>query len=654
MLMRLLRKISIRSRLRILLALSISILLSGGLVGISSLQRLGENGIEIKNSASQLVVRMQDSFLASSFASVVVSFQALTDKKHLEAVEKSCDAFAKRLNSEHSKDLAAFKEQINFFWVRNESLKKNLSDMINAQNPITDITGKLSSLCQNEACKSIVPLSLNAMNQEIRPKLVSITNSNSDLDMARTKQQELTATVEAIVARLDTILPGVSPEEKKVISDLQNAFYDLDDTVSSVVAISGKVVESRGKLQKQVQKLKDDMLTNSGSDATASTSELAEKGLSLASNITFLMKSGMATGVAILLVVGYFLIRSVTLPLNDFKVVIKKMSSGDLSERITVVGEDELSDVAQEFNNLSQTMTEMVQEISNSVELMNISSSDLNIVSQKLAVGSTDTVNKADHVADAVQKMDHNMTSVSSAMEQSAANISQIVAGSDEMISSINHIAENAELAKSITSDAVVQGKRVASKVVELGAVAQEIGKVTGTISEISSQTNLLALNATIGAVRAGEAGKGFAVVASEIKVLAEQTAAATEEIAEQIRAIQNTISGTVVEIDEISKINIKIDAIVTTIVDSVEQQTVTTQGIADNITQTSQGVDHVNDIVNQTNDSFGSISGDIGIVTESAEETSVASSSVEHNAQELIQIGDTLKQLVGRFKVPG
>ena len=57
----------------------------------------------------------------------------------------------------------------------------------------------------------------------------------------------------------------------------------------------------------------------------------------------------------------------------------------------------------------------------------------------------------------------------------------------------------------------------------------------------MAAQTNLLALNATIEAARAGEAGRGFAVVAGEVKALASQTAAATEEISGQIRAIQDT-----------------------------------------------------------------------------------------------------------------
>ena len=73
-------------------------------------------------------------------------------------------------------------------------------------------------------------------------------------------------------------------------------------------------------------------------------------------------------------------------------------------------------------------------------------------------------------------------------------------------------------------------------------------------IQDIAEQTNLLALNATIEAARAGDAGKGFAVVASEVKSLAAQTAKATEDIREQILAMQGGTDKTVVAIEGVAK----------------------------------------------------------------------------------------------------
>ena len=80
--------------------------------------------------------------------------------------------------------------------------------------------------------------------------------------------------------------------------------------------------------------------------------------------------------------------------------------------------------------------------------------------------------------------------------------------------------------------DAPAQGRQT------LGRAAQEIGKVTEAITEISEQTNLLALNATIEAERAGEYGRGFAVVADEIRKLSESTTRFAEEITGIVKVI--------------------------------------------------------------------------------------------------------------------
>ena len=139
--------------------------------------------------------------------------------------------------------------------------------------------------------------------------------------------------------------------------------------------------------------------------------------------------------------------------------------------------------------------------------------------------------------------MSSNIETVAFGMEETTSNLAQVAVATKQMTSTISEIAQNSEKARRITDEATRQATRITEEINLLGAAAREIGKVTETITEISAQTNLLALNATIEAARAGSAGKGFAVVATEIKLLAQQTAAATEDIKNRIAGVQSATS---------------------------------------------------------------------------------------------------------------
>ncbi len=127
------------------------------------------------------------------------------------------------------------------------------------------------------------------------------------------------------------------------------------------------------------------------------------------------------------------------------------------------------------------------------------------------------------------------------ASERTADNIEHLRVAADGLVRSVQAAGQEVEQSTAIAARAVAQAARTTETVQGLTDAAERIGRIVQLITSIASQTNLLALNATIEAARAGEAGRGFAVVANEVKGLAAQTAAATEEIATQIGAMQST-----------------------------------------------------------------------------------------------------------------
>jgi methyl-accepting chemotaxis protein len=225
---------------------------------------------------------------------------------------------------------------------------------------------------------------------------------------------------------------------------------------------------------------------------------------------------------------------------------------------------------------------------------------------------------------------------VASASEQATANIQTVASATEEMASSIEEIRRQTGKSNDIGTYANETAAQTNAKVHQLTNAAQQIGEIVTLIQQIAGQTNLLALNATIEAARAGEAGRGFAVVATEVKALATQTAKATEDIANQIGAIQDSTSDTVKAIQEIGKVIEEINAIGHAISDSIEQQNASTQEISRSVSEVANGSrDVANNILE---------------VTGAANESANAAGQVRSAAAELAAQASKLSDEVDRF----
>jgi methyl-accepting chemotaxis protein len=325
---------------------------------------------------------------------------------------------------------------------------------------------------------------------------------------------------------------------------------------------------------------------------------------------------------------------------------------GDLTRRLEARSRDELGDLARWFNIFIQRLQGIITEIAENSGHLTASSTGLKTLSEKMAVSATNMSDESASVSSASEAVSLSTSSIASAMEESSVNLSTVAAAAEEMTATINGIVRNTETAGQITAKAVDQVSRASQRVSILGTAAQEIGKVTETINEISDQTNLLALNATIEAARAGEAGKGFAVVANEIKELARQTATATAEIKGKIDGIQHTTEGTVSEIEDITVVINEVSQIVSTISTAVEEQSNTTGEIAGNVAHASQGVQEVNAAVAESTLAVEQVSKTLTRINRAAGDMSGQSTAVDDSTHDLSRLAEELNRLVGCFRV--
>jgi methyl-accepting chemotaxis protein len=363
---------------------------------------------------------------------------------------------------------------------------------------------------------------------------------------------------------------------------------------------------------------------------------------------------GWTVGVLILLsVLGWLMVKANVLkPLQEAGVFLERLATGDMTGELKVSRGDELGLMQVHLNNMAHSLRSIVADITDRAKVLLGSSTELETMSDGLLVSAGELSVKSNTVAAASEEMNANMNNVAAAMEQAAINVGTVATAAEEMSATIHEIAGNTDKTREVTERAVAKAASASQRVDTLGVAAREIGKVTETITAISSQTNLLALNATIEAARAGEAGRGFAVVANEIKELANQTAAATEEIRKRIEGIQSSTTSTVEEIAQVMAVIEEVRDFVSTIAAAVGEQSLATREIAENVGQASLGIQEVNENVSQASLVTGEIARDIVQVSDASGRISGNSTDLKQSSENLSLLAGALEQLVKKFKV--
>jgi methyl-accepting chemotaxis protein len=223
-----------------------------------------------------------------------------------------------------------------------------------------------------------------------------------------------------------------------------------------------------------------------------------------------------------------------------------------------------------------------LQEMAETVER------ETNAAVGEVSTGTERMARNAVSMTDSALLLGKNSSSVAAAAEEALNNAQTVANAASQLSVSIAEIASQVKSSRALTLEAVTASTQAQSTIAKLSEAAGKVGAVTNLISEIASQTNLLALNATIEAARAGHAGRGFAVVAAEVKSLAEQTAKATSEIAQQITEIQDATQASVASIVGIGEVIRNVDSVSSIIAKAIEEQNTVTVEISRTVEETS------------------------------------------------------------------
>lgn len=316
---------------------------------------------------------------------------------------------------------------------------------------------------------------------------------------------------------------------------------------------------------------------------------------------------------------------------------VSPATEGDLTVRASL-SSLEISTIADLFNAIIDSLQEIAIEVKQSTGQV---SSSLQENEAAIRLLSEEAIKEAEETRNTLSSVE----AMSQTIWEVATNASQAATIADDTYSTVRDSTNAIEQ----TADNIISLRNTvgetAKKMKRLGESSQKISQVVSLIEEIALKTNLLAINASVEASRAGEQGQGFSVVAEQVGMLAEQSAAATKEIAQIVASIQ-------METQEVTQAMETGTAQVVDTTRSIES-TKKSLGL---VLQKSQEINQLMRSISQATVSQANtsqtITGTIQQMTQLSEQSSISSKNIAQSMLETAQVAQKLESTVAKFKV--
>lgn len=377
----------------------------------------------------------------------------------------------------------------------------------------------------------------------------------------------------------------------------------------------------------------------------------------------------VVASVTVLLLSGFmamYLSKSIQYSISYLMSVSKEVASGDLTIDIVPKTNDEFGELTASYRDTVTNLRELISKIHSTA-------SDVSSFAFQLTENAGQSAQVTQQVADSIGNVaaatNHQGDSVATSVNEIQV-MSDNIRGFEDKASASSQAAKNVERiaadGKTAIAGAVKQMEEISKAVSESARVIQqlaerseEIGQISDTIAGIAGETNLLSLNAAIEAARAGEAGRGFAVVSEEVRKLAEESATASQQIAELIKRIQSETEHAVVRMEQGTHV-VKNGQVVMDeagnafekISKAVSDLTRHADGIFKDAKNSANMATHLVSVMEALDSSGRSVSAETESVSAATEEQAASMDEIASASSKLADLSNDLQTAISRFKV--
>lgn len=462
---------------------------------------------------------------------------------------------------------------------------------------------------------------------------INVTNLSSMNEVLDAKVTTLAEAADMLTFEQAEIIPAfqkIREDYKRALSEatsIHSSDKYRNDIYLTKTEIGPTIVKSQAGLVELVNLLRADIAQESSAlqnDASMASSEVI---------------TGMTLGIVIGVLIAFFMVRMITIPINEAVLAIEDLAEGegDLTRRLRAEGKSEIMQMSDGFNRFAGKVHRLVTQVAGGVQNLSLVVKDVSSIVDQTQQGSQQQRSQTEQVASAI-------TAMTTTVEEVASNASLAA-------DSAQQADENAKTGQTVVTETIDSINELASEIetgvnviIGLEKDAESIGSVLDVIKGISEQTNLLALNAAIEAARAGEQGRGFAVVADEVRTLASRTQESATEIQKMINNLQAQASAAVQAItqgQEKAKTSVANASNAGDALNAITQSVATITSMNIQIAKASEEQSSVAAEINEN----------VMNISQVAEQNETASNSLSESSNKLAHLAQELNGVVSQFK---